>query len=1255
MKWNIGHTKKPQGNWNNNRQNGFEWDEDGIDDFSYDPDGNSYGDVDPEYLDLEPVHGDFRTSADDDLQYDGLGEYGNDTYYASDADYEAEAHFDAGQEYAQDADYEADQDYGAGLEYANDPAYAMNDANAAYANDGYAQDGYQDGYVQDDYAQDGYSQDGYAQDNYAQNGYAQDNYARNGYAQNTYAQDGYAQDNYAQNTYAQDNYAQDGGVQGYANEYAQTGYDYGYASNDAYATDDGYYGEYSDVVDEPTQDLSDTRGQVYSWNDKDAGAVVFSQDQGIKLYGEKQKARSNAEASSEFTGEITYIDDDYEEAPPKPAYVSRAKKREEEEDDRGGFGIFEAIVAVAGILLIIGLAGFMGWYVYSHKKPADPHQQFAGIGQQIQNIDLIGGKGIAAIASAKVAAIETFTDDPDPYEIDDPDPVDGYNETDYKTTVAVAMSLTSVQKDLKIKFSNRETSKLVGNVQFVALVTGPNGTTEEWTDDDMDGIIYAKGIDAGKYSVSLKALDTDKYSNYILPTASQTVTVKKNIEYAKVDVTGEGKKESEINVSQEDTKKNETTNEGGLTDTVTWVASSVTGNTYTEVLKSTIPDPLTRPIVVAANFYRTAQTDTPGTGTEDPGAGPEPSETPTPAPETPTPAPETPTPAPETPTPAPATPTPAPTNSPEPTNSPSPVKHTIKFAAGEGGTGSMADVTKEEGSSYTLPECGFTAPEGKVFDKWDKGEAGAKITVTADMTITALWKSASAKPIEVKTDTAKLELVINKQADGTTKTNPGNVNVTIDSTKKAAILQVVSTDKNVATAKVDDTDKKKVVVTAIGKGTAKIMITVDYEDAADRVEGKTQVVKEVEVVVTEKAALALSIEKTEILCFGDPATSMPTLEVTIKNSSQKPEDLTEAKMTKFVADTSDANVAKVTKKTFGAASADGTVKITLTITPAILTEKKSCFINISYQEEGSEVITAKCTLTVKPHPKNDKTTPLLDKDDKPLYVENGNDYRQAVYADYYVEGTKFYLQSGVKYTGWQTIQNKVYYFDAQGKPVTGEQVIQGAKYNFGSDGALLTGNGVLGIDVSRWNGSIDWTKVKNSGVSYVIIRCGYRGSSKGQLIEDPKFTTNIKGAINAGLKVGVYFFTQAVDEVEAVYEASYVIEKIKNYKISYPVFLDVEPSGGRGDKISNEMRTNVCKAFCQTIQNAGYTAGIYANKTWLTEKLDASQLSAYKIWLAQYAAAPTYGGRYDIWQYKSTGSINGISGDVDMNLSYMGY
>ena len=195
--------------------------------------------------------------------------------------------------------------------------------------------------------------------------------------------------------------------------------------------------------------------------------------------------------------------------------------------------------------------------------------------------------------------------------------------------------------------------------------------------------------------------------------------------------------------------------------------------------------------------------------------------------------------------------------------------------------------------------------------------------------------------------------------------------------------------------------------------------------------------------------------------------------------------------------------------------------------------------------------------------------------------------------------------------------------------------------------------GAMGIDVSKWNGNIDWNAVKNSGVQFVIIRCGYRGSSAGALIEDSKFKSNIKGAQAAGLKVGVYFFTQAVNEVEAVEEASMVINLVKGYTLSFPVYLDVEGSNGRGDSISASQRTANIKAFCGTIANAGYKAGVYANTTSFTSMINTSQITNYKIWLAQYAQAVTYtGSRYDMWQYTSKGRVTGISGNVDMNICY---
>ena len=175
-------------------------------------------------------------------------------------------------------------------------------------------------------------------------------------------------------------------------------------------------------------------------------------------------------------------------------------------------------------------------------------------------------------------------------------------------------------------------------------------------------------------------------------------------------------------------------------------------------------------------------------------------------------------------------------------------------------------------------------------------------------------------------------------------------------------------------------------------------------------------------------------------------------------------------------------------------------------------------------------------------------------------------------------------------------------------------------------------------------------------MSYVIIRCGYRGSTTGALIEDPTFHKNIQGAQNAGLKVGVYFFSQATNEVEAVEEASMALGLVKGYNLTYPIFLDVEASGGRADGVSQGTRTAVCKAFCQTIQNSGYKTGIYANKTWFNEYMDTPSLTGYKIWLAQYAAVPTYTRtRYDMWQYSSKGRVSGIGGNVDMNISYLGY
>lgn len=200
----------------------------------------------------------------------------------------------------------------------------------------------------------------------------------------------------------------------------------------------------------------------------------------------------------------------------------------------------------------------------------------------------------------------------------------------------------------------------------------------------------------------------------------------------------------------------------------------------------------------------------------------------------------------------------------------------------------------------------------------------------------------------------------------------------------------------------------------------------------------------------------------------------------------------------------------------------------------------------------------------------------------------------------------------------------------------------------------FSGKSKAGIDVSKWNKDIDWDKVKNAGVEFAIIRAGYRGSVTGSLVQDVYFDINMKGAAKSKIPVGVYFFTQATNEVEAVEEASAVLRWVQEYEITYPIFIDTEGAGGNGraDGLDTDTRTLVCEAFCRTIENAGYEAGVYASRNWYNNNLHTEKLEDYYIWLAEYRSVPLYQGYYRMWQYSSKGHIDGIEGNVDMNIMY---
>ena len=213
-----------------------------------------------------------------------------------------------------------------------------------------------------------------------------------------------------------------------------------------------------------------------------------------------------------------------------------------------------------------------------------------------------------------------------------------------------------------------------------------------------------------------------------------------------------------------------------------------------------------------------------------------------------------------------------------------------------------------------------------------------------------------------------------------------------------------------------------------------------------------------------------------------------------------------------------------------------------------------------------------------------------------------------------------------EYTGWQDIDGTTYYYDpSTHQPVTGQQVIQGNVYTFAADGAL--NRTARGIDVSKFQGNIDWNAVKSDGITFAIIRCGYRGYG------------------------GVYFYSQAINEAEAVEEASMVLSLVSGYSLPLGVYYDTESvGGGRANALSAAERTACAVAFCETIRSAGYSAGVYSYASWFYNALNFANISKYNIWIAQYRDTLSFSYKHNIWQYTGSGSVKGISKPVDMNI-----
>jgi GH25 family lysozyme M1 (1,4-beta-N-acetylmuramidase) len=194
-----------------------------------------------------------------------------------------------------------------------------------------------------------------------------------------------------------------------------------------------------------------------------------------------------------------------------------------------------------------------------------------------------------------------------------------------------------------------------------------------------------------------------------------------------------------------------------------------------------------------------------------------------------------------------------------------------------------------------------------------------------------------------------------------------------------------------------------------------------------------------------------------------------------------------------------------------------------------------------------------------------------------------------------------------------------------------------------------------GLTLSSDYENVDWQALYDGGVRFVILRAGYRGASSGKLVEDSKFKEYAKQAISHGLDVGAYFFTQAVNRVEAVEEASAVLTMAEDLNITYPIFIRCDSAGGMGraDNLDTEARTEVAEAFCETIKNAGYESGVYLSKNWLKTNLDADRIEQYTLWISDLKREPSVNDVFfDFWEYSVKGELPGIEGDVSLSIRY---
>ena len=851
----------------------------------------------------------------------------------------------------------------------------------------------------------------------------------------------------------------------------------------------------------------------------------------------------------------------------------------------------QAIIAGVATVTAVGGVGTGGYFLYDHFHQPEPIVA-----------DVVISTEVAEPTEEVVAVEEVVTE-----------------ETEAAEPETVTLVGSSIEKDLKIKIQD-ESSKNVKGQPFEITIKADKKKAKSTTysDDDKDGIIYIKSIDAGKYDVSLNEID-----GYISKENSYKVTVKDKIEYTKVDVKDEIKSAAEV-APAEDAEVDNVEVEAVIQDTVETVDStctpskvgagdvdtsnfpkaSVGGSTKVDIAQAavtasakrvgyhatgnegeTVPSTATKEPKSSetqqpseggtdkgdntGNQGGNSQGGTTGSGENQGGSSTGGTEEPKPKP------------------------------NPEPSTYEITIVH--MFYKNDGKT--KADKADEK-ETVTVAKDAKTVSSAKTYDGY-KASNGTTFTIqNGAKEYTIMWVATAADKVTYKVTHNFF------QADGKTKAEESkSEDITVDAT--ATEIQASSYEAQ-GYKLVEGSTKIKVAA-----GTT--AYTLNWVKAAAAASAS--------VTAPQTAALYNSTINN---------ANAIGLTATLTDAGNIITNITWASSNEKVVKVSNGAKTGCTLTAVGKGSATVTGTITYLSKPGDTKTTAS-----------DKKIT--CTVTVNDFTGN-TTTQLKDKSGRLLYKDS-ECKKPATVADYNANGT-YYTEP--VYTGWQTIDGKVYYYTSNHQRVTGSQVISGISYNFGSDGALQQGSGKNGIDVSSHQGNIDWASVKAAGINFAIIRVGYRGSQTGALVEDSCFKKNIQGATANGINVGVYFFTQATTEAEAVEEASMALTLCSGYNLSYPIFVDTENGSGaaRANGLDKGTRTACVAAFCKTIANGGRKAGVYASKSWYNNKIDASAFSNYFIWVAQYNTTCNYKGKYNMWQYSSKGSVPGIKGNVDVNIAY---